>query len=129
MDPDRETRQAFGRRARELREAAGLSLERVAELMTGVLEDEEVSHQRVSGWERGEGTPRTHKVARALDEVLDAGGELLARLWPPDVYDRVVALEQEVAELREMWAEFSRLAAEVRRLVAEEGRRGESEGR
>lgn len=105
MDPKPEQVAAFGQEARRRREALGLTTEDVAARVTEIL-GREVKRQSVTQWENGQGSPRQEDKLAALDEALEAGGELAALLAP--------RLVDEVAELRDR---LSRLEAEIARLV------------
>lgn len=97
--PD-EKRQQFGHRVRELRMARGMSQPALAAALAD--EGHDVTHQAVSGWERGEFAPRFPAIVEALERCLDAEGELVRLLGFAEgeaLVERVSSLEQRVAAL------------------------------
>jgi transcriptional regulator with XRE-family HTH domain len=125
--PRRET-PSLGGAIRRWREERSLTQHELARLI-------DTSEQNVSNWEKGV-RPRSRHLIDALDCALDAGGEIShAYTGGGDLADRVVELEQRMAniektrdigmpmirenaeELTRLWDEVRRLAGAVQRLV------------
>ena len=94
---------------RRRREARGLTQEQLAHLIgrTGGV---------VSEWERGKHSPR-RAVLRRVDDVLEAGGEIVAAFYPSSTeLERLradhEALEERVAQLAEQMVRVLRLLAD-----------------
>lgn len=69
----------------------------------------EITGAGITSWERGESSPKTRAAVWLLDDLLNAKGELLALAgWDPgpDWKDRIQALEQDMAELKQSVAEI-----------------------
>ena len=103
MDPSPEQVAVFGADARVRRSSAGLSASAVAERM-GELLGRPIKQQSVTAWERGEYAPQDYETAAALDQVLEAGGELLALLAgdAATVNDRLQRMEDSISEIRSL---------------------------
>lgn len=99
MATTQQQRDEFGPLLRSFRRAKGLRQREVAEAL-------DITSANVSGWERCEYAPNDRDVAAALDELLDAGGQLLdvlgfSRPTSAETADQAIArLSAEVAALR-----------------------------
>lgn len=74
MAPTHDQRLAFGQRLRALREAVDLSTADLAALLTEG--GHEISGASVSGWERGEWSPRHRGIVDALERIFGVPDEL-----------------------------------------------------
>ena len=101
----------FGRRLRELRKDRDMTLVDLAELLG-------TSHQRISGWEGDKHPPKTRSLVVALEEALEAEGELLPLLGyatGPELTQQVASLRRRIELLEET---VSRLAEQLAPLGA-----------
>ena len=117
MDATADQRARFGAELRRLRaDELGLSARAVADRLADEL-GEPVTHQSVTGWERGEFAPRQRRVVEALERVLEANGVLLPLLGydPSDagVFERLAAIEGRQERIEEM---FDLMRDELRRI-------------
>ena len=112
--PTQQEKAAFGRRLRDLCDDNRWTAPKLAARLTGStdLPDYKVSDASVKLWWAGKTAPKQRAVVEYLDELLGAGGELLAILGlvpnlklvahNDDMAGRLEALESEVAHIKKL---------------------------
>lgn len=113
MAATEEERKRFGERLRELRQERDLTAKDLASRL-----EDPVSHQNVTGWERGEYPPRRRAVVRELEQILEAPGELSTLLGystddPDETAARLTAVESQISEIREVLEEMRQLLGDT----------------
>lgn len=104
-----EERRRFGRKLRELRQRRGMTAQQLGDSLA-----EAVSHQNITGWERGEYPPRRRAVVMELESILDAPGELTELLGYATDESALEAIE---ARFNALESRLARLEDQIVRLA------------
>lgn len=110
MKPTPQQKEQFREALDQRMTAAGIANQTVAERLKDRGLVAKAVGERVRKWRVGENTPRGWPLVEALDEIVGAGGELVAILGSPDAGMR--------HELRDLGAKVEDLATQIAELRA-----------
>lgn len=106
MEPAAAQKKAFGEAMRRARQAAGLSVPQLADLLG-------TSHQKLYQWEAGQGAPESREDLDGLEDQLRTEGRLALVLLGTELAGRVAAIEERANATEQLIDEI------LRRLEAE----------